>query len=64
MRKLKAIYINVAHLADRYFREGFTYRAASLAYTTLLAIVPLTMLTFAILSWFPFFNGVAAQLQN
>lgn len=64
MAKLKSIYLNVAHLADRYFREGFTYRAASLAYTTLLAIVPLTMLTFAILSWFPFFNGIAAQLQN
>lgn len=64
MQKLKAIYWAVAHLANRYFREGFTYRAASLAYTTLLAIVPLTMLTFAILSWFPFFNGIAEQLQN
>ncbi len=64
MRKLKSVYINGAYLMRRYLKEGFTYRAAALAYTTLLAIVPITILSFSILSLFPIFNGMAAKLRD
>ncbi len=52
------------YLCHRYFHEGFSYRAASLAYATLLAMVPLMMIGFRILSIFPFFQGVGIQLQK
>lgn len=45
-------------------REGFMYRAASLAYATLLAIVPLAIVTFSVLAFFPYFKGAETELQN
>lgn len=51
------------YLRRRFIDEGFTYRAASLAYTTLLGLVPLTIIGFEILSLFPIFKGVGEQLQ-
>jgi membrane protein len=44
--------------------EGFTYRAAALAYTTLLAIVPIMIISFSILSFFPAFSGFADVIQQ
>ncbi|MCW8834864.1 MAG: YihY family inner membrane protein [Rhodospirillales bacterium] len=38
--------------------------AASLSYTSLLALVPLAAIAFAILSAFPAFKGVKAEIQN
>jgi membrane protein len=52
------------YLFLRTFQEGFSDRAASLAYTTLLAIVPILFVIFKLLSFFPIFEGVWDQLQN
>jgi len=58
------LWLILSYLFLRFIKEGFTYRAASLAYATLLAIVPLTIVTFTILSFFPAFSGIAAKLQQ
>lgn len=52
------------YLYLRLMREGFNYRAASLAYATLLAIVPLTIVGFRVLSYFSIFKGAAVKLQD
>lgn len=47
----------------RFFAERLTASAASLTYSTLLAIVPLMVIAFAILSSFSAFTAVKAQMQ-
>ena len=65
MKKLlNQIWTVLSYLSLRLIREGFTYRAASLAYATLLAIVPLMIVSFSILAFFPAFHGVEKQLQH
>src|SRR3990172_2859408 len=44
--------------------EGMSFRAASLAYTTLLAMVPVMIIGFSILSFFPVFQGVGVRIQT
>ena len=56
----RAIY----YLFVRFIREGHTYRAASLVYATLLALVPLGMVTFGILSFFNLFYGLWPKVQS
>lgn len=56
----KAIYFLLA----RFIREGHTYRAASLVYATLLALVPLGMVAFGILSFFHVFQGLWPRVQG
>src|SRR3990167_5020634 len=53
----------IRYLTLRLLTEGYTYRAASLAYTTVLAIVPLMIAIFTILAYVPFYYDVAKQLQ-
>ena len=48
----------------RFFSERMTSAAALLTYSTLLAIVPLMVIAFAILSSFPAFDEVKAQMQE
>jgi len=48
----------------RFFSERMTASAASLTYSTLLAIVPLMVIAFAILSSFPAFDAVKDQMQE
>lgn len=48
----------------RFFAERLTSAAASLTYSTLLAIVPLMVIAFAILSSFPAFTAVKMQMQE
>jgi membrane protein len=48
----------------QFYYDGCIGRAAGLAYTTLLSLVPLFTVSFSILSAFPVFHGVAAQIQN
>jgi membrane protein len=52
------------YLVRRFIREGHTYRAASLVYATLLALVPLGIVTFGILSIFDVFYGLWPKLQD
>lgn len=51
-------------LYDRFFEDHCPSRAASLAYTTLLSIVPLIMVSVYILSWVPAFKGVGPEVQK
>lgn len=51
-------------LYHRFFEDHCPSRAASLAYTSLLSIVPLMLVVFFILSWVPMFKGVAHEIQK
>ncbi len=51
-------------LYQRFVDEGCTYRAAALTYTTLLSLVPLMTVSFAIFSAFPVFSHISNQIQN
>ena len=48
----------------RFIKDGFTYRASALTYTTLLALVPLMAVLFSVLSAFPVFKNVGDQIQG
>ncbi len=54
----------LAYIYRRFHEEGCAYRATALAYTTLLAFVPLTVVAFTLLSFVPAFRGVGVRLQN
>jgi len=56
-RFLKTLYL-------RFFEDGCTYRAAALTYTSLLSLVPLMAVSFAIFAAFPVFHNISAQMQN
>ena len=51
-------------VARHFIEDDCTYRASALAFTTLLAIVPLMSVGFAILSTFPVFQNLADPVQN
>ncbi len=59
-KNLRAIH----YLWSEFFDLGLSYRSAALAYATLLAIVPLTIIMVRILAFFPLFDGIDLQLQN
>ncbi|MCX7117459.1 MAG: YihY family inner membrane protein [Legionellales bacterium] len=54
------LYFVVRHFID----DDCTYRASALAFSTLLAIVPLIIVGFAVLSTFPAFQNLADPLQH
>ena len=54
------IYFVLRHFID----DDCPYRASALAFTTLLAIVPLMSVSFAILSTFPVFQNLAAPVRD
>lgn len=47
-----------------FFADGCMYRAGALAYTSLLSLVPLLTVCFAVISAFPIFKDLTAQIQN
>src|SRR5215204_5028241 len=51
-------------LYNRFFEDGCSYRAAALAYTTLLSLVPLMTVSFAIFAAFPVFGDISLKIQN
>ena len=51
-------------LIKRFYQEGFTYRAAALAYGTILALVPLCIVSLAVLSYFPDFQDMSHDVQT
>lgn len=51
-------------VTKRTFTEGVTYTAGTLTYTTILSIVPITVVAIMILSVFPEFNKVVVEVQN
>lgn len=54
----------LAILYQRFFADGCIYRSAALTYTTLLSLVPLMTVSFAIFAAFPVFSHVSQQIQN
>lgn len=49
---------------DRFFQDNCTGLAASLAYSTLLTLMPLLAVTFSILSFFPELHGLGNQISD
>lgn len=64
LRLFQNIGLTFVIAGKRFFNEGFFYRAAALAYTTLLAIVPLLTVSFTILTAFPAFQGIADNIKD
>ncbi|WP_290653460.1 virulence factor BrkB family protein [Aquisalimonas sp.] len=54
----------IRHLGHRFFQDGCLDSAGTLAYTTLLSIVPLFAVIFSIMTAFPVFEGFSARLQD
>lgn len=54
----------ISMLYHRFFEDHCPSRAAALAYTTLLSLVPLMMVCFYILSWIPIFKGIGPMIQK
>lgn len=54
----------LGRLLYRFSEEGYSSLAASLAYSTLLSLVPLMLVSFYILSFFPTFEGTGVALQD
>ena len=52
------------YVLKMFFKDDCANRAASLAYTTLLSLVPIVMITFWILSLFPAFSGIGDILKQ
>ena len=64
LKFLKKTWLVLRYLSYRMVHDGLTYRAASLAYATILAIVPIMIAIVTILSYFPIFTGAASQIQQ
>ena len=54
----------VGRILRRFVEEDFFQLSAGLAFTTLLALVPLVAVVFGIMSVFPFFLDMAVQIDN
>lgn len=67
-RPLLRIPADVAHFLwfaiQRFFNDRMTQAAGALTYSTLLALVPLLVIAFAVLSGFPAFDTVKARMEE
>ena len=54
----------VRFVIQHFINDGCTYIASALAFTSLLAVVPLMSVGFAVFSSFPVFHGLADPVQN
>ncbi len=61
---LSTIAFGMLHVIKRFLKEGCTDRAASLVYTTLLSLVPLSLVGLSILSSIPWFKGAGEHIQD
>jgi len=52
------------YVAERFRRDACLQNAATLSYTTLLALVPLLTIGFSMFAAFPVFSGLTGQLQD
>lgn len=54
----------LTYIARRFFEDDCANRAAALSYTTLLSLVPLVLMSFWVLSFFPVLHGTGQVLQQ
>ena len=54
----------IRFVIQHFFQDDCTYVASALAFTSLLAVVPLMTVGFAVFSTFPVFQGMATPLQD
>lgn len=54
----------ITRIGKRFFKEGYTYTAGSLTYTSILALVPVTIVSMMILSVLPTFQKIIIEVQN
>ena len=64
MKYRKKIWSVLRYFYHRFAKEGCSYRAAALAYTTLLSVVPLVIIGFGVLSLIPYFSGVGKEIEH
>ncbi len=64
LRRLGALRLFVQRISGRFVEEHFALLSASLAYTTLLSIVPLVAVVLGILSMLPFFPQMIRELDQ
>lgn len=66
MLKKSALFVSHLFIESirRFFEDGVMYRVAALTYTSLLSLAPLMTVCFAILSAFPVFKNMSAELQD
>ncbi|CDZ75765.1 ribonuclease BN/unknown domain fusion protein [Legionella massiliensis] len=54
----------IRFVAIHFINDDCTYRASALAFTSLLAVIPLMTVGFAVLSSFPVFHGLSGPVQD
>lgn len=64
MSVIRKIWKFLTYLFNRFDEDGCSHLAASLAYSTLLSLVPLAMVSFLVLSYFPALQGTGEALQR
>ncbi len=64
IKTIKRSLFVTGYFYNRYLEDHCANRAAALAYTTLLSLVPMMMIGFSVLSVFPVFKGVGDNVQN
>jgi membrane protein len=64
IRFLLRVYHWLVQLFRRYFNDGCSYRAAYLAYLTLVSLVPVLAISATILSRLPYFDMITVDLQS
>lgn len=64
MNKIKAILRIITISWQKFYQDDCFNRAAGLAYTTLLSLVPLLTVSFSVLSAFPIYRDMTQKIQN
>ncbi len=63
-KKIQEINCFVRFVATHFIEDDCSYRASALAFTTILALVPLMSVSFFVLSAFPIFHHLDVPIQN
>jgi membrane protein len=64
MQRLPGFLLALWNAAKRFYTDDFTYSASALAFTTLLALVPIFSVVLSLLAMFPIFAQLMALAQN
>jgi membrane protein len=64
VRRVRSTLVVIWHLLDRFVNEGCMGKAASLAYSNLLSLVPILIAGITIISWFPQLQNYGLKIQQ